>query len=143
MVLEVIFMDTLGERIRELRLARKMTLSILAKRVDVAVPSIAAYENGSRTPSVDVLVRIARVFNVTLDNLMGLSTADYIDVSELTDTQRATVQNVIMGFSKLNDILIETKKVHTKEDLEDYMTSNPEGFWKILPNGDRLFIGIK
>ena len=136
-------MDTLGERIRELRLARKMTLSILAKRVDVAVPSIAAYENGSRTPSVDVLVRIARVFNVTLDNLMGLSTADYIDVSELTDTQRATVQNVIMGFSKLNDILIETKKVHTKEDLEDYMTSNPEGFWKILPNGDRLFIGIK
>ena len=58
-------------RLREVRKKRKMTQEQLGKRVDVTKVSISCYENGSRTPDIDTLEKIADALDVSVDYLLG------------------------------------------------------------------------
>ena len=63
-------MIELGTRIKALRTARRMTQAEFAERINVTKSAVSAYENGSRLPSYDVLIKIARLFKVSTDNLL-------------------------------------------------------------------------
>ena len=93
----------LGNQIWRFRNANKMTLAVMSERIGVTKSAIAAYENGSRTPSVDVLIKIARLFHVTTDNLLGHTNRDLIDVTELSPEQRSSVQEMISSYEKYNE----------------------------------------
>mgnify|MGYP003216194370 CR=1 FL=1 len=92
----------IGTHIRTLRLARGMTQEDFANRINVAKSTVSAYENGSRLPSYDVLVKIADLFHVTTDNLLGRRGGCMIDVSGLTARQRNTIQDVITTYQAYN-----------------------------------------
>ena len=53
-------MKDLGERIKEYRTSMKMTQADFACRLGVTGASVSAYENGTRLPSYDILIRIAK-----------------------------------------------------------------------------------
>ena len=57
-------------RLRELRLARKMSQQRLAIELSMSQNTISRYENGEREPGIDELIRIADYFNVSLDYLL-------------------------------------------------------------------------
>lgn len=57
--------------LRELREEKKLTQSELAKFLNVSRASISAYENRTNDPSLDVLIKMADFFNVSLDYLLG------------------------------------------------------------------------
>jgi len=59
----------LGERIRQLRTERGWSQDELAGQVGSDARAISRYENGRITPSLDALIRIAEVLNVSLDYL--------------------------------------------------------------------------
>lgn len=59
-----------GERIAEMRKGSGMTQQELAVRVDVAQATVANWESGRREPDINILIRIAKLFNVTLDELV-------------------------------------------------------------------------
>lgn len=101
---------TLGEQIKKLRVAKKMTLALMAKRVGVTLSTVAAYENGTRNPSFDVLVRIARLFNVTIDNLLGYTDRDLLDATDLSTEQRNSVQEIISIYRKYNEAIALLKR---------------------------------
>ena len=61
----------LGEKIKELRISKKLTQATLAKRLHLSASVISSYEMSHRQPSYDVLVRMARLFNVSTDYLLG------------------------------------------------------------------------
>lgn len=61
----------LGAHLRELRRARGMTQERLAEGADVHPTYIAKIEGGSSLPTLDVLVRIASVFDVPLTQLLS------------------------------------------------------------------------
>ncbi len=92
----------IGNHIRTLRLARNMTQEDFANRINVAKSTVSAYENGSRLPSYDVLVKIADLFHVTTDNLLGRSSGCMIDVSGLTAKQRNAIQDVVTTYQAFN-----------------------------------------
>ena len=92
----------IGNHIRALRLARSMTQEDFANRINVAKSTVSAYENGSRLPSYDVLVKIADLFHVTTDNLLGRSSGYMIDVSGLTAKQRNAIQDVVTTYQAYN-----------------------------------------
>jgi transcriptional regulator with XRE-family HTH domain len=92
----------IGNHIRALRLARSMTQEDFANRINVAKSTVSAYENGSRLPSYDVLVKIADLFHVTTDNLLGRSSGCMIDVSGLTAKQRNAIQDVVTTYQAFN-----------------------------------------
>ena len=60
------------ERIKELRLERKLSQADLAKELNVSQRSISSWETGFRQPDFETLERIAKFFEVTADYLLGL-----------------------------------------------------------------------
>ena len=97
-------MQSLGDKIKKYRTTIKMTQQDFAYRLGVTGASVSAYENGTRTPSFDVLVRIANILGVTTDDLLGRKKSDdvTVDVTDLTDEQRKIVQDVIKVFIQGN-----------------------------------------
>ena len=79
-------MQSLGDRIREYRTSLRMTQADFANRLGITGASVSAYENGTRLPSYEVLVRIADILGVTTDELLGRRKADkvVIEVTHLT-----------------------------------------------------------
>ncbi len=61
----------LGFRLRELRKENRMSQEELGKILGVTKVSISGYENGTRVPSMDILLKILDVFRVPADYLLG------------------------------------------------------------------------
>ena len=59
-----------GRNIKKLREQNGLTQQELAVRVDVAQVTVANWESGRRKPDINILIRIAKLFNVTLDELV-------------------------------------------------------------------------
>ena len=97
-------MNSVGERIKELRNARKMTKNEFAERINVTKSTVSAYENGARLPSYDVLIKIARLFKVSTDNLLGYSEKSVIDVTGLTRKQINVIQDVVTTYKRHNQL---------------------------------------
>lgn len=88
-----------GLRIRELRENRNMTQEALGRRVGRSKPVISSYENNLKTPTLDVLISIANVFNVSLDYLVGIEKKQTLNISELTDPQIQILKTIVDEFS--------------------------------------------
>lgn len=58
-------------RLRELRIKRGFTQQKTADALGLALRSYQCYETGSRSPSLDMLVKIGDVLNVSIDYLLG------------------------------------------------------------------------
>ena len=64
-------MINFGNKLKLLRLQDNMTQEQLAQKLNLTKSVISAYETGLRLPSYDVLIRIAKIFNVSTDYLLG------------------------------------------------------------------------
>ncbi len=64
-------MKKFQERLLEQRKLNHLTQCELAKRLHVAQPSYIRYEKGSAEPSIETLIQIADIFDVSLDYLVG------------------------------------------------------------------------
>ena len=69
-----------SERLRKCRMDNKLTQEKLAGTVGVALRSYQCYEQGTRRPSYELLVKIADTLDVSLDYL--LCRDDFIEKSE-------------------------------------------------------------
>lgn len=61
----------LGRNIRRLRMEKNMTQRQLAWHLRVSIQAVSKWERGRAYPDVELLVPIARLFSVTLDELFG------------------------------------------------------------------------
>ncbi len=68
-------MDTLSLRLKKLRLDKGYTQKKLADRLGLKQTAVANYEKGLRVPDIDMLVKIADMFQVSLDFLYGRETS--------------------------------------------------------------------
>ena len=89
----------LNERIRELRLAAGFSQVELAEKLGVSKQSVSNWENDNIQPSIEMLVKISRILNVSTDFILGEDNHTYIEVTNLTKTQIHHVQQII------NDII--------------------------------------
>ncbi len=67
-----IYFAALGKRICLLRKARQMTQAELARAIGVSQQCVFCWELGDRRVSVPALVRLAQIFETTLEDLAGL-----------------------------------------------------------------------
>lgn len=88
----------ISERIRELRTAKKLTQSDLAKAVGLTYIQIGRYETAKSAPSSDVLNKLADTLGTTTDFLMNGSDDDVVS-AQLTDKE---LLNQFKEVEKLN-----------------------------------------
>ena len=60
----------MSRRLRELRAERNLTLAALAKQTGISAPHLSRLEKGERQPSIGGLLQIARVYGVSLSELV-------------------------------------------------------------------------
>lgn len=77
----------MGEKLKSLRLEKKLTQKQIADQIGLAISAVSSYESGSRYPSYDVLVRLAHIFHVSTDYLLGMTDKRNIDVTGLYDDE--------------------------------------------------------
>ena len=99
----------IGEKIKEYRTSLKMTQADFAYRLGVTGASVSAYENGTRLPSYEILVKISNILGVSIDDLLGKqnSGAITVDISSLTPMQRNIIQDLIKEFERSNKIELD------------------------------------
>ena len=61
----------ISEKIVSLRKAKKWSQSDLAKNIKASREIVGKYERGENMPSLEMALKIAEAFNVTLDFLLG------------------------------------------------------------------------
>lgn len=91
----------LNQRIRELRLARKMSQVELAKALYVTKQSVSNWENDNIQPSVEMLMKLAKVFSVSTDYLLGMEGGQSIDVTGLPEEVIAHLRQLAEDFRRL------------------------------------------
>ncbi len=71
-------------RIKELRLEKKITQLQLSIELDVTQETISSYEHERYLPSLSALMKMSKLFDASLDYIMGLSPVRQIQLSNYT-----------------------------------------------------------
>jgi len=77
-----------------------MSQTQLAKKVGTTNVTICRYINGERIPRIDVVSKIASVFNVSLDYLLGIS--ESVDTENLTKNQDVDIAILMKSLYSLD-----------------------------------------
>ena len=85
----------LGDKIREIRLAKKMSQVELAKLLDVTKQSVSNWENENIQPSIEMLIKIADVLSTSTDYLLSRDTKRYLDVTGVSESVIQNIQALI------------------------------------------------
>lgn len=64
-------LDRVGPRLRRLRSQRDLTLTAVAATTGISKSTLSRLENGERRPSLELLLPLAQVYRVPLDDLVG------------------------------------------------------------------------
>lgn len=67
------YRNTFSSRLNRLRKEKKVSLYFLGEAIGVSNQAISLLEQGKRSPSFEVLLRLADYFDVSLDYLVGRS----------------------------------------------------------------------
>lgn len=109
----------MGKRIKELRNKHRLTQTELATQVGVTKSTIAAYENDSRQPSYEVLIKIAQVFKVSIDSILLNRAESILDINGLTIEQTDILNSLIIHFKKCN--YIEERFTELSPELQELL----------------------
>lgn len=100
----------LNQQIRTLRLVRGMSQVELARRLGVTKQSVSNWENDNIQPSIEMLKKLADIFSVSTDYLLGLEKEEFIDVSGLPPGVVTHLRQVVEDFRILKKEAEEKKK---------------------------------
>lgn len=145
-----------NERLKEIRLSKKLTQQQLAEQVGLAKPTISCYEKGKREPNILMVKKIAKTLNVSLDYLVGLDndptpkknispinngTEKYKTITDMLDTMNTT------GIKKVEDYTTDlvdsgkyTREQPAREQIPRYHSPEQNKQTKIAYNGDEVDI---
>ncbi|HBF2862384.1 TPA: helix-turn-helix domain-containing protein [Clostridioides difficile] len=101
----------IGENIRTFRVDRGMTQEQLAKKAGISRVALGNYEREERTPNLDILEKLAEIFDVSVDIIINLHK---LDLGELYDLKINFSKNIPLTKMQYNNIIEEI----------DYHTTN-------------------
>lgn len=90
----------LGKRIFELRNAFGWNQVQLAEKLNISKQTVSNWENENIQPSIEMLVRLAKLFHTSTDYLLGLSDAQTINVDGLPISFIAHLSEIIDDYKQ-------------------------------------------
>lgn len=118
----------IGNTIRELRKEKKMSQSELGKFIGVSQTTVTAWETGRAEPSSTFVSKLADLFNVSTDYLLGRSDSKKEPYYELTEKEK-------------NDIAVQAEKL--MDGIESGENLNFYGEPATEEQKERLLIAIQ
>lgn len=93
----------LSENIRNLRKIFNISQVDLASSLGVTKQCVSNWENDNILPSIEMLVKIAKFFNVSTDYLLDLNSSKVIDVSDLDENEIAHIKFIVHDLKRIKD----------------------------------------
>lgn len=87
---------------KDLRRNRNISQTELAKHLGVSKSVISSYETGVHFPPYDILIKIANLFDVSTDYLLGVPDYRKINVDGLTERQIEAVLLIVHELKTIN-----------------------------------------
>lgn len=127
------------ERLKSLRIKRGMTQKELSKQLKVSIVSIGHWESGEKNPSMSAIISLAKIFNVTTDYLLGISTDQAKDEFPLTQNEMSLLTNyrtldkhgkkAVYAICKIEKTRVESEQINqiTKSNIIEVQT-NPSRY---------------
>lgn len=113
----------------ELRYKAGLTQDELAQKLGISKGSVAMWETNKRTPSTGILVRLADLFGVTTDYLLGRSENPAPEPVSNTSQDTSKTANLLSAFEQLDtdnqDIIIGEAKKLLKQQMRDELQHIP------------------
>ena len=101
----MVSVSILSTRLKELRENLHLRQDQVAQLMGVNKNAISTYENGTREPSLGMLVRLARLYRVSTDYLLGITDNRSVDLSGLTDHEATLICELVEDMTKKNENL--------------------------------------
>lgn len=89
-----------GYRLRELRESKNLTQTQVAKRLNLSKTTISGYENNIKTPSLDVLVKLSILYDVSSDYILGLENRKMLLLDGITQNQVEILEILLREFKE-------------------------------------------
>ncbi len=90
-----------AETIKTLRKKNNLSQSSLAKKLNVTRSSVNAWEMGISVPSTALIVKLAKLFQVSTDYLLGIKESATLDISALNEKETMILYELIGYFKSL------------------------------------------
>lgn len=97
----------IGQKLRELRIGNSLQQDQVARLVGVERSTVSLWENDLRQPSFALLVRLADLYGVTTDYLLGRTNSRSLDLSGLTAEEAAMISQLVASMTAKNRRLEE------------------------------------
>lgn len=107
----------IGSRIKEYRENKKMTQKDIAEILEVESATISKYESGMLEPNIESLKRLAKIFEITVDELVN-GRSEKFDVSKI---------NVLEILREQKDMKLKGNLYHNTQIMFAYNTNHIEG----------------
>ncbi len=109
---------TLAESIKNIRKQYKMTQEDVAKFLGISRSGYTYYETGKTVPSIEMLKKLAVIYNTTIDSIVGIP-----DKKMKTTTESAlvgeTYKDPLMYMKKEEQTLIMAFRLLSEEDKKE------------------------
>lgn len=128
---------TTGERIRAIRIEKKLTQKQVGDRCGMADSNIRAYELGKANPKIETLQRIATALEVPIGFLLGMPVnldgeieriEKQFPAATVTETDDKVIFHIIEKPAEVPD----SESLRRKLLLEKYDALTPKGKLKVL-----------
>ena len=90
----------MNNRIKECRKAAGMSQKYVSMTLGLAGPSISNWESGKTKPTNENLVRLASLFGVTVDYLLGIDSTKPQEKAPTPDDARAEAKMLLEGMDE-------------------------------------------
>ena len=117
-------LPNIGKQLKLLRESKHKNQQEVCYALNIEQSTLANYENDKYIPKVDILIKLANYYNVSVDYLLGLKNTTSYENPKITDTG----QKLLNTFIKLNednqDIIIgEAKKLLKEQYYEESVSA--------------------
>lgn len=91
----------LGERLQNQRVLLNISQKEAAIAIGASASIISNYESGERTPSLENLIALARLYHCSTDYLLGFDCDDHtsLDTSMLNSSQKQLLQRFLQSIN--------------------------------------------
>lgn len=113
----------IGQRLKELRKEKKLTLKQVGDKLNVTATTISCYESETRKPSHEMIAKLAKIYDTTTSNIIGVKD-EHTNIKAILNSENLHWDGVPLREDEINllkqflEIRIKDVKEQRKNDRD-------------------------
>lgn len=110
-----------GERLRLLRKVNRLTMEEVGRRLGIAKSSYAGYESQERSPKIDTLIKLSKMYDVSTDYILGVTDdpdpkkdrrdmQEFLEKGQLHWNGRPLTEDELEPIKKILELIVRDRK---------------------------------